>query len=123
MTALIQALFVETVNESLEKVHIVGYRGIAHLLFMVNSAIKKRALHRTKILKGQLEALMKSIDNEDYCTSLLHQSHSIQSSLKSLDKLLLENHLNSHVKYQMQDPKQQEKAIQELIEVYTSSHR
>ena len=88
---------------------------------MVNQTIKKRALHRTKILVGQLEALMRSIEKEDYCTSLLHQSYSVQSSLKSLDKLLLENHLNSHVKHQMQDPKQQDKAIQELIEVYTSS--
>lgn len=90
---------------------------------MVDQNIKKRALHRTKILKGQLEALQRSIENEDYCTSLIHQSYSIQNSLKSLDKLLLENHLNSHVKHQMQDPAQQDKAVQELIEVYTSSHR
>lgn len=90
---------------------------------MVDQNIKKRALHRTKILKGQLEALLRSIESEDYCTSLIHQSYSIQNSLKSLDKLLLENHLNTHVKHQMQDPKQQKKAIQELIEVYTSSHR
>ncbi|QQR54563.1 metal-sensing transcriptional repressor [Candidatus Peregrinibacteria bacterium] len=90
---------------------------------MVNQSIKKRALHRAKILKGQLEALMRSIESEEYCTSLLHQSYSIQNSLKSLDKLLLENHLGSHVRHQMQDPAQQEKAIKELIEVYTSSHR
>ena len=90
---------------------------------MVDQTIKKRALHRMKILAGQLEGLMRSLEKEDYCTSLLHQSYSIQNSLKSLDKLLLENHLNSHVKHQMQDPKQQDKAIQELIEVYTSSHR
>lgn len=92
-----------------------------YYIFMVNQNIKKRALHRMKILKGQLEALMKSVDNEDYCTSLLHQSYSIQSSLKSLDQLLLENHLNSHVKHQMQDKKQQGKAIKELIELYTAS--
>lgn len=90
---------------------------------MVNQDVKKRALHRAKILKGQLEGLMRRIETEEYCTLLLQQSYSIQSSLKSLDKLLLENHLNSHVKHQMQDPKQQAKAIQELIEVYTSSHR
>ena len=48
---------------------------------MVDQNIKKRALHRTKILKGQLEALQRSIENEDYCTSLIHQSYSIQNSL------------------------------------------
>lgn len=85
--------------------------------------LKKRALHRTKILKGQLEALLRSIETEEYCTSLLHQSYSIQNSLKSLDKLLLENHLKTHVQHQMQDKKEQGKAIAELIELYTSSHR
>ncbi|QQR55022.1 metal-sensing transcriptional repressor [Candidatus Peregrinibacteria bacterium] len=90
---------------------------------MINQTIKKRSIHRVKILMGQFEALLRSIESEEYCTELLHQSHSIQSSLKSLDKLLLENHLNSHVKHQMQDKKQQEKAIKELIEIYTSSHR
>ena len=90
---------------------------------MINQVIKKRSVHRVKILIGQLEALLRSVENEEYCTELLHQSYSIQNSLKSLDKLLLENHLNSHVKHQMQDKKQQEKAIKELIEVYTSFHR
>ncbi|HEX3680171.1 MAG TPA: metal-sensing transcriptional repressor, partial [Galbitalea sp.] len=29
--------------------------------------IKKRALHRSRILQGQLRGLEKMIDNEDYC--------------------------------------------------------
>ena len=90
---------------------------------MVDQNIKKRVLHRAKILRGQLEALMRSVEKEEYCTSLLHQSYSMQNSLKSLDKLLLENHLKSHVKHQMQDKAQQEKAIKELMDVYTYSHR
>lgn len=90
---------------------------------MVNQQIKKRALHRAKILKGQLGALMAAIDGEVYCTELLHQSYSIQQSLKSLDKLLLENHLTTHVRDQMKSPTQYKKAIRQLIEVYTSSNR
>lgn len=86
---------------------------------MIDQTIKKRSVHRVKILIGQLEALLRSIENEDYCTELIHQSYSIQNSLKSLDKLLLQNHLSSHVKHQMQDKKQQEKAIKELVDIYT----
>jgi len=86
---------------------------------MIDQTIKKRSVHRVKILIGQLEALQRSIENEDYCTELIHQSYSIQNSLKSLDKLLLQNHLSSHVKHQMQDKKQQEKAIKELVDIYT----
>lgn len=90
---------------------------------MVNEKLKSRALHRAKIIKGQLEGLIKAIDAEDYCTTLLEQSLSIQRSLKSLDSFLLENHLRTHVKHQMQNKGEDEKAIKELIKVYTLSNK
>ncbi|HLC45147.1 MAG TPA: metal-sensitive transcriptional regulator [Patescibacteria group bacterium] len=90
---------------------------------MVNQKIKSRATHHAKIIKGQIEALIKAIDAEEYCTKLLHQSLSIQRSLKSLDALLLENHLKTHVKHQMQHNGQGDQAIKELIEVYTLSNK
>lgn len=90
---------------------------------MVNQKLKSRALHRAKIIKGQLEGLMKAIDNEEYCTTLLEQSLSIQRSLKSLDSFLLENHLRTHVKHQMHTKGEDEKAIKELIKVYTLSNK
>lgn len=90
---------------------------------MVNQKLKSRALHRAKILKGQLEGLIKAIDNEEYCPVLLEQSLSIQKSLKSLDAFLLENHLRTHVKHQMQTKGDDERAIKELIRVYTLSNK
>lgn len=88
---------------------------------IVDQKIKGRAIHRAKIIKGQLEGLIKAIEREDYCPTLLHQSLSIQRSLKSLDSLMLENHLRTHVRHQMQRKGEDEKAIKELISVYTLS--
>ncbi len=90
---------------------------------MVNQKIKKRAIHRAKIIKGQLHGLISAIDKEVYCTELLHQSYSIQQSLKSLDKMLLENHLITHVRAQMKSNDQYKKAMKELIKIYTFSNR
>ena len=89
---------------------------------MLNQKLKTRALHRAKIIKGQMEGLIKAIDNEIYCTSLLEQSRSIQRSLKSLDAFVLENHLRTHVKHQMQHS-QDQKAVKELIKVYTLNNK
>lgn len=86
---------------------------------MVNQQIKKRAIHRAKIICGQLNALAKAIESESYCVDLLLQSLSIQKSLKSLDRLLLENHLVSHVSHQMKSRHEEAKAIKELLEIYT----
>jgi DNA-binding FrmR family transcriptional regulator len=37
---------------------------------MVDQKLKARALHRAKIIKGQLEGLIKAIDSEEYCPIL-----------------------------------------------------
>ncbi len=90
---------------------------------MVDQKLKKRAIHRAKIIRGQLDGLVRAIEKEVYCTELLEQSLSIQRSLKSLDGFLLENHLRTHVKRQMQHKGDDEKAIKELIRVYTLSNK
>ena len=90
---------------------------------MVDQKLKARAIHRAKIIRGQLGGLIKAIEKEDYCPELLGQSLSIQRSLKSLDAFLLENHLRTHVKRQMRQTGEEEKAIRELIKVYTLSNK
>jgi DNA-binding FrmR family transcriptional regulator len=90
---------------------------------MVDQKLKKRAIHRAKIIRGQLNSLIKAIEEETYCTKLLEQSLSIQRSIKSLDAFFLENHLRTHVKHQMQHKGEEEKAVKELIKVYTLSNK
>ena len=79
--------------------------------------IKKRALHRTKILEGQMRGLEKMIENEDYCVDIITQSLAIQKSLRSLNKLLVENHLRTHVADMFVNG-EQDVAVDELLRVY-----
>jgi DNA-binding FrmR family transcriptional regulator len=81
--------------------------------------IKKRALHRSKILAGQMRGLEKMIDNEDYCMDIITQSLAIQKSLRSLNKLLVENHLRTHVTDMFAaGGDEQQLAVDELLKVY-----
>lgn len=80
--------------------------------------IKKRATHRSKIIEGQMKGLQKMIDDEAYCMDILTQSLAIQKSLASLNKLILENHLRTHVSDMMKDEAQQDQAVQELLGLY-----
>lgn len=90
---------------------------------MVNQRIKARALHRAKIIRGQMDAVIKAIEDEDYCTSLLSQSFTIQQSLKSLDRLLLENHLKTHVIHQLNQPNHKSAMIKELLDLYNTINK
>jgi len=82
--------------------------------------IKQRALHRTKILEGQMRGVQKMIENEDYCMDILTQNLAIQKSLSSLNKLVLENHIRTHIRHQLSSGNQEDadNAAVELLKLY-----
>ena len=67
-----------------------------------------------------MKGLEKMIDKEDYCMDILTQSLAVQKSLRSLNKLVLENHLKTHITDKMisGDPVQQKEATEELLKLY-----
>ena len=87
---------------------------------MDTADIKRRALHRTKIILGQMRGLEKQITDDAYYMDVLTQSLAIQKSLASLNKLILERHLRTHIADKMAsgDEAQQSKAIEELLNLY-----
>lgn len=82
--------------------------------------LRQRALHRSKILEGQMRGLTKMIENEEYCMDILTQSLAIQKSLSSLNKVVLENHVRTHLGHMLASPKEsdQAKALEELLQLY-----
>lgn len=83
--------------------------------------VKRHAERRINIIKGQLDGLYKMIERDEYCTDILDQSLAIQNSLKSLDDLILERHLRTHVSEQFENNK--EKAVIELLNVFKKKRR
>lgn len=77
-------------------------------------------MHRAKILEGQMRGVQKMIENEEYCMDILTQSLAIQKSISSLNKLVLENHIRTHIKESLDSSSkvEQEKAIDELLSLY-----
>lgn len=82
--------------------------------------LKTRAMHRSKILQGQLKGLEKMIEKDEYCMYIITQSLAIQKSLASLNKLIVENHIKTHVMHDLSsdDERQQAKALEELLSIY-----
>ena len=82
--------------------------------------LKRRSLHRSKIIKGQLEGLIEMIEDEKYCVDIMTQSLAIQRALRSLNKLILDNHLRTHAAEAIAsgNSKAREKALKELANLY-----
>lgn len=64
------------------------------------------------------------IESEEYCMDIITQSLAIQKSLGSLNKLIVENHLKTHVAHNLSsaNEKQQEDTITELLSLYELTH-
>ena len=81
--------------------------------------IKKRALHRARILEGQLRGIERMIEDEDYCVDIITQTLAVQKSLRSLNKLLVENHLRTHVSDMFAaGGDRRDAAVEELLTVF-----
>lgn len=82
--------------------------------------VKEFAQKRINIIKGQLDGLQKMIEKDEYCIDLLNQSLAIQNSIKSLDSVLFERHLSTHVAHQFKT--EDSKATEELLKLFKRIH-
>lgn len=78
---------------------------------------QRQALRRLKIIKGQVAALEKQIEEDRYCIDVLDLSLSIQRALRSLDGLVMEGHLRTHV-VEMMKGGEEDRAVSELLRIY-----
>lgn len=78
---------------------------------------KDNLIHRTKIVRGQLNTLLKMINDDKYCIDILNNSLSIQKALKKIDILIMEDHLRYCAVNQAKKG-ETEKLVKELIDVY-----
>ena len=84
--------------------------------------IKKKAVRRLKIVEGQVRGLQRMVQEEKYCIDIINQSLAIKEALSSVEDLILENHLSTHVVEQMKSGKEA-KAIREILSVYKMSKK
>ncbi|WP_333859410.1 metal-sensing transcriptional repressor [Clostridium sp.] len=59
---------------------------------------KKKAFQALKTSKGQIEGIMKMIENGRYCIDISNQIIAAQALLKKANLLILKQHLNHCVK-------------------------
>lgn len=78
---------------------------------------KQRALHRIKIIQGHLQKIDGMIRDDAYCVDTITQSLAVQSSLRSLNKLLLTHHLG-HCAIEQVRTGEAERMVRELTTLY-----
>jgi len=78
---------------------------------------KHRVLHRLKIARGHLDKIIKMVDSDSYCIDVLHQSLAVQKALKTIDTVIMEDHLKTCAVEQIRAG-HDKKVIEDLASIY-----
>ena len=78
---------------------------------------KKQAVIALKTCRGQIEGIIKMIEDERYCIDVPTQILAAQSMLKRANKLILAGHMNTCVRNAMQSDKDVQVKTDELTDL------
>lgn len=78
----------------------------------------KKIINRLKIIRGQVDGVIKMIEEDRYCVDVSNQLMAVTSALKSVNREILSNHLRSCVKDSFQDEEiDTEEKIEEIVHI------
>lgn len=81
--------------------------------------IKGSPLHRLQIARGHLDKVIRMVQSDEYCIDVLTQSQAVQSALREVDALVLENHLQHCVVDAVKGSRDdRDRAITEVVKVF-----
>lgn len=81
---------------------------------------KKKVLNRIRRISGQVEAVGRMIENDEYCVDVLMQISAATGALGKVGQIVLKNHLKTCVADAMQnsDAIDREEKLKELIKIF-----
>ncbi|MCA9212806.1 MAG: metal-sensitive transcriptional regulator [Planctomycetales bacterium] len=87
---------------------------------MLQDDEKKKVLNRIRRINGQVEAVGRMIENEDYCVDVMMQISAATGALSKVAEIVLENHLKTCVTEAMQndDVNDRDQKLEELIKLF-----
>ena len=79
---------------------------------------RKKALQSLKTARGQIDGIIKMIEDDRYCVDILVQISAIRSAIDNVGTMILENHIkgcvSNDIKYGNEE--ESEAAIKELMD-------
>lgn len=81
---------------------------------------KKKLLNRIRRINGQVDAVGRMIESDEYCVDILMQISAATGALGKVGQIILENHLKTCVANAMKndDVDDREQKLEELIKLF-----
>lgn len=87
---------------------------------MLSDEEKSKLANRLRRISGQVSAIERMIDEDEYCVDILMQIAAANGALGKVGQIILESHINSCVKNAMNgsNSKERDKKLEELIDLF-----
>jgi DNA-binding FrmR family transcriptional regulator len=82
-----------------------------------DQSIERKILHRMKIARGHLDKVIRMTESGEYCIDVINQSQAVQSALKSIDQLILKNHMETCVSESIKNGNSND-VVEEIVKVF-----
>ena len=76
---------------------------------------KTSALNRLKTVRGHVDAVIRMVEEEQYCPDVMKQVSALQGSLEAVNRVLLQNHVETCVLEHVKNGRS-EQVVDELLE-------
>ncbi len=88
----------------------------------MKTSYKQSAVNRLKTVRGHLDAVIAMVEEERYCVDVMKQVSALQGSLEGVNRVLLQNHLETCVAHAIARGETEE-IVDELMETmkYTAA--
>jgi DNA-binding FrmR family transcriptional regulator len=82
-------------------------------------------IKRLKNIEGHLHGIVTMMGNDAYCIDIIQQIQAVQASLGKVNRMILENHLNSCVTtaIQSESVEDRQKVLKEIVDVFGETNK
>jgi CsoR family transcriptional regulator, copper-sensing transcriptional repressor len=89
------------------------------------TADKTQLLNRARSIQGHMGAVVRMLEEDQYCVDVIKQTQAIEKAIDKLNALILEKHLNQCVTTAIRSNKaeERERVISELMDVFETANK
>lgn len=80
-------------------------------------ADKEKVMRYLKTSKGQIEGIMKMVDDDRYCVDISNQVLAVQALLKKVNHEILKAHIDECIKTAFLNEEKEEEKIDEVMKI------
>lgn len=77
----------------------------------------KKIINRLNIIKGQVEGIIRMVEDDRYCIDVSNQIMAVNSSLKSVNRDILTKHIHACVKESIENKENTHHKLEEVVTI------